>query len=42
MTTFDDWAQSDDMPEPDDNLPLLVWLAEIADALVEFGHPGED
>lgn len=38
MTDFADWEDDG----PDDNLPLLVWLAEIADALVEFGHPGED
>lgn len=38
MTEFADFEDDG----PDDNLSLLVWLAEIADALAEFGHPGED
>lgn len=38
MSEFADWEDDG----PDDTLPLLVWLAEIADALIEFGHPGED
>lgn len=37
-TTFADWETD----EPDDGMLLLVWLAEVADALAEFGHPGED
>jgi hypothetical protein len=36
-TTFDDWAQSDDTPEPDDSRLLEVWLVEIAEAIEAFG-----
>jgi hypothetical protein len=39
-TTFDDWAQSDDTPEPDDSRLLEVWLVELAEAIEAFG-PGE-
>ncbi len=39
-TTFGDWAQSDDTPEPEDSRLLEVWLVELAEAIAAFG-PGE-
>ena len=35
--TFDDWAQSNDAPEPDDSDALEHWLGEVADAIAAFG-----
>lgn len=35
--TFEDWAQSNDDPEPDDSGALEAWLGEIAAAIAAFG-----
>ena len=40
-TTFEDWAQSNDSPEPDDSGTLEMWLREIAEAIEAFGKGDE-